>query len=55
MDAWKEFRFFIGIAILLWIVWFITGGTSRYEAKPYVERPQAPGEIEKKSGKLYPF
>lgn len=53
-DAWKEFRIFIGIAILLWIAWFVTGGPSRYdETKPYVERPAEPGTINPSSGASY--
>lgn len=48
MDEWKEFRGFVGIIILLWIVWFFTGGVQRYEEdKPFVERPRTPGEIQK--------
>ncbi len=45
-NPWSEFRIFIGIGILLWIAWFLTGGVARYDAtKPYVERPSEPGEV----------
>lgn len=48
MEAWKEFRWFLMIVVLLWVVWFMSGGVSRYEEdKPYAERPTTPGEIQK--------
>jgi len=46
-NPWSEFRVFIGIIILLWIAWFITGGPERYdESKPYVQEPNGPGNIQ---------
>lgn len=45
MEEWKEFRWFLGIIIILWMAWFLTGGASRYEAdKPYVQKPEKPGD-----------
>lgn len=45
MEEWKDFRWFVGIIVLLWVAWFITGGTSRYDAKkPYVDAPKTPGD-----------
>ena len=45
-NPWSEFRIFIGIAIVLWIAWFLTGGPARYDqTKPFLEMPSEPGEI----------
>lgn len=45
-NPWSEFRIFIGIVILLWIAWFITGGPERYDkSKPYIEPPKGPGTV----------
>lgn len=53
-NPWTEFRIFIGIGILMWIAWFITGGPSRYEHnKPYVERPIGPGDVKPLEGPSY--
>lgn len=53
-NPWAEFRVFIGIGILMWIAWFITGGPKRYdENKPYVEQPNEPKIIEPVSGPGY--
>jgi hypothetical protein len=53
-NPWSEFRIFIGIGILLWIAWFLTGGVQRYdETKPYVEKPNEPGIIQPVEGPGY--
>ena len=53
-NPWAEFRIFIGICILLWIAWFLTGGVERYDkTKPYVEAPNGPGEIVPVGGPSY--
>lgn len=53
-NPWAEFRIFIGIGILMWIAWFITGGPKRYdENRPYVERPNEPKIIEPINGPGY--
>jgi len=47
--AWNHLRGLIFILILLWFVWFFTGGPNKYESKagPFI-KPPAPintGEI----------
>lgn len=45
-------KWFIGIMILLWLVWFFTGGPARYEREhsgPYI-KPAAPLDTGEKYG-----
>lgn len=49
MDAVKDLKWFVFIVIVLWVLWYITGGPSHFESvnKPFI-KPAAPidtGEV----------
>lgn len=43
MEALKDLKWLIGIMVIIWFVWFFTGGPQRFErnSKPFL-RPAAP-------------
>ncbi len=46
--AWNHLKWIIFILIVLWFVWFFTGGPERYEKnKPFIEPadPISTGEV----------
>ncbi len=44
-DALSDLKWLIAFLVVLWIVWFFTGGPDRYlKSKPFLKPPAAPGE-----------
>lgn len=41
MDVVKELKWFFIILLVMWVIWFFTGGPARYENKPFL-KPAAP-------------
>jgi hypothetical protein len=39
MDAIKELKWLLVILVLLWVIWFLTGGPSRFEKGPFIKPP----------------
>ncbi|MFA5934120.1 MAG: hypothetical protein WC795_02785 [Candidatus Paceibacterota bacterium] len=41
LDALKDLKWLIGILVILWFVWFFTGGPKRFEQnnKPFIKPP----------------
>jgi hypothetical protein len=37
MDALKELKWFLFVLLVLWVIWFLTGGPARFENKPFLK------------------
>ncbi len=36
----NDLMWFLGILFILWVLWFLSGGVSRYDStKPFIKRP----------------